>query len=167
MHPVFASLFLNRVKSNTVHSHLFFPTAFNLDYYTEVLDLEYLLEHLSNDPFFRKYKKLNEALIGVVEDYSLVSFIPLSVQVCMCACVYVVVTHQAKINTTTLNSSCDNHSPCNCMYQDKESMMEVARQVDRANGYVYSQGPGGEEASLAAMMSTAIGADFDFFKYPS
>ena len=56
-------------------------TAFNLDYYTEVLDLRYLLEHLSHDPFFQKYKKLNEALIGLVEDYSLVSFVPLDIQV--------------------------------------------------------------------------------------
>ena len=45
------------------------------------MDLSYLLEHLSDSPFFRKYKKLNEALIGLVEDYSLVSFLPLSVQV--------------------------------------------------------------------------------------
>ncbi len=45
-------------------------------------------------------------------------------------------------------------------------MLEVMRQVDRANGYVYGQGSGGEEASMAAMMSTAVGADFDFFKYP-
>lgn len=57
------------------------PAAFNLDYYTEVLDLGYLLEHLSDDPFFRRYKRLNEALIGLVEDYSLVSFTPLNVQV--------------------------------------------------------------------------------------
>lgn len=55
--------------------------AFGLDYYTEVLDLGYLLEHLSDEPFFKKYKALNQALIGLVEDYSLVSFIPLSVQV--------------------------------------------------------------------------------------
>lgn len=39
------------------------------------------MEHLSDDPFFRRYKKLNEALIGLVEDYSLVSFVPLNVQV--------------------------------------------------------------------------------------
>lgn len=57
------------------------PAAFNLDYYTEVLDLGYLLEHLSDHPFFRRYKRLNEALIGLVEDYSLVSFTPLNVQV--------------------------------------------------------------------------------------
>ena len=57
--------------------------AFGLDYYTEVLELGYLLEHLSDDPFFKKYKKLNEALIGVVEDYSLVSFTPLCITVCV------------------------------------------------------------------------------------
>ena len=61
---------------------LYTPAAFGLDYYTEVLDLGYLLDHLSDDPFFRRYKRLNEALIGLVEDYNLVSFIPLNVQVC-------------------------------------------------------------------------------------
>lgn len=57
--------------------------AFGLDYYTEVMDLSYLLEHLPESAFFKKYKKLNEALIGLVEDYSLVSFIPMNVQVCL------------------------------------------------------------------------------------
>ncbi|XP_010179767.1 PREDICTED: GPN-loop GTPase 2 [Mesitornis unicolor] len=54
--------------------------AFNLDYYTEVLDLSYLLDHLASDPFFRNYHRLNEKLVEVIEDYSLVSFIPLNVQ---------------------------------------------------------------------------------------
>ncbi|XP_015187630.1 PREDICTED: GPN-loop GTPase 2 [Polistes dominula] len=53
--------------------------AFNIDFYTEVLDLNYLLEKLDEDPFTTKYKKLNAALISLVEDYSLVSFIPLDV----------------------------------------------------------------------------------------
>jgi len=34
------------------------------------------------DAFLAKYKKLNEAVVGVIEDYSLVSFIPLHVEVC-------------------------------------------------------------------------------------
>ncbi|KAH0631179.1 hypothetical protein JD844_005376 [Phrynosoma platyrhinos] len=55
--------------------------AFNLDYYTEVLDLSYLVNHLASDPFFKKYRRLNEKLVEVIEDYSLVSFIPLNVQV--------------------------------------------------------------------------------------
>ena len=44
--------------------------------------------------------------------------------------------------------------------QDKESMFEVMKMVDKANGYVYGKG---EKTSL---MSTAVGAEFDFFKYP-
>lgn len=50
---------------------------FNLDFYTEVLDLKYLLEALENTPGMAKYKKLNEAIVSMVEDYSLVSFQPL------------------------------------------------------------------------------------------
>ncbi|XP_032672657.1 GPN-loop GTPase 2 [Odontomachus brunneus] len=53
--------------------------AFNIDFYTEVLDLNYLLEKLDEDPFTAKYKKLNAALVSIIEDYSLVSFIPLDV----------------------------------------------------------------------------------------
>ena len=45
------------------------------------MDLSYLLEHLSDNPFFKKYKALNERLVGVVEDYSLVSLVPLNIQV--------------------------------------------------------------------------------------
>lgn len=52
---------------------------FNIDFYTEVLDLKYLLEKLDENPFTAKYKKLNAALVSLVEDYSLVSFIPLDV----------------------------------------------------------------------------------------
>lgn len=53
---------------------------FNLDFFTEVLDLHFLMEHFSEDPFFQKYKKLNEAMIGLIEDYSLVSFVALDIQ---------------------------------------------------------------------------------------
>ena len=47
--------------------------------------------------------------------------------------------------------------------QDKENMFEVMKMVDKANGYVYGKG---EKTSLTAMMSTAVGAEFDVFKYP-
>lgn len=53
---------------------------FNIDFYTEVLDLTYLTERISDDPFTKKYKKLNEALTDLVMNYSLVNFIPLSVK---------------------------------------------------------------------------------------
>lgn len=52
---------------------------FNIDFYTEVLDLNYLLEKLDEDSITSKYKKLNAALVSLIEDYSLVSFIPLDI----------------------------------------------------------------------------------------
>ncbi|XP_055614386.1 GPN-loop GTPase 2 [Uranotaenia lowii] len=50
--------------------------AFNLEYYTEVLDLNYLLECVDSSMIGpkNKYKKLNAAIVSMVEDYSLVSF---------------------------------------------------------------------------------------------
>ncbi|NWI67444.1 GPN2 GTPase, partial [Todus mexicanus] len=96
--------------------------AFNLDYYTEVLDLSYLVDHLASDPFFRNYRRLNEKLVEVIEDYSLVSFVPLNVQ-------------------------------------DKESMRRVMQAVDKANGYSFGDQ---EHRSLEALMSAAVGADFQF-----
>ena len=53
---------------------------FNLDYYTDVLDLEYLMETFPEDNFTKKYKHLNEALTGLISDYSLVNFIPITVK---------------------------------------------------------------------------------------
>ncbi|KAF5286707.1 hypothetical protein FQA39_LY16190 [Lamprigera yunnana] len=52
---------------------------FGVDFYTDVLNLEYLLELLDDGPFSSKYKKLNAAIISLVEDYSLVGFIPVDV----------------------------------------------------------------------------------------
>lgn len=47
---------------------------FGIDFYTEVLDLNYLLGSLDQDKFTVKYKKLNAALVSIIEDYSLVTF---------------------------------------------------------------------------------------------
>ncbi|KAI5632112.1 conserved hypothetical ATP binding protein domain-containing protein [Phthorimaea operculella] len=47
---------------------------FGIDFYTEVLDLNYLLDCLDTDTFTNKYKKLNSAFVSIIEDYSLVSF---------------------------------------------------------------------------------------------
>ena len=60
-----------------------FCIAFNLDFYTEVLDLTFLLDHLNDNPIFSKYKELNAALVGIVEDYGLVHFTTLNIQVYM------------------------------------------------------------------------------------
>jgi len=54
--------------------------AFSLDYYTDVLDLNYLLQDVKENEFMKKFTSLNEALIGVIQDYSLVSFNTLDVQ---------------------------------------------------------------------------------------
>lgn len=54
--------------------------AFNLDFYTEVLDLKYLLESLDTTAGLQKYSKLNAAIVSMVEDYSLVTFQPLDVK---------------------------------------------------------------------------------------
>lgn len=48
--------------------------AFGMDFYTEVLDLQYLLEALDAAPGMGKYKKLNAAIVSMIESYSLVSF---------------------------------------------------------------------------------------------
>lgn len=54
--------------------------AFSIDFYTEVLDLKYLLEALDSSPGMKKYAKLNAAIVSMVEDYSLVTFQPLDVK---------------------------------------------------------------------------------------
>lgn len=97
---------------------------FNVDFYAEVLDLSFLLDCLDEDPFMKKYKKLNSALVGLIEDYSLVSY-------------------------QTLN------------IQDKESALNILRTVDKANGYIYGTS---EEKNVQKLLSTAVGADFEYFK---
>mmetsp|Transcript_20784 Transcript_20784/g.37012 ORF Transcript_20784/g.37012 Transcript_20784/m.37012 type:complete len:307 (-) Transcript_20784:75-995(-) len=55
---------------------------FGLEFYTDVLDLKYLIPHMGDDrdPFVKKHKKLSERIIDVVEGFGLVSFSPLSVK---------------------------------------------------------------------------------------
>lgn len=55
-------------------------TRFNLEFYCEVMDLNYLLETELENPFHKKYRELSKAIIGVIEDYSLVHFVPLNIQ---------------------------------------------------------------------------------------
>lgn len=98
--------------------------SFNLDFYTDVLDLSKLFEFSKSDNFNKKFEKLNKVLCSVIEDYSLVTFVPLYVE-------------------------------------DKESMLSVIRQVDKANGYCYGTN---EERNIQSMLSAAVGADFEFFK---
>lgn len=59
------------------------PLAFNLDFYTEVQDLSYLLPHLAEEsPVTRhtKFEGLNNAIVELVQDFGLVSFETLAVE---------------------------------------------------------------------------------------
>ncbi|KAG2435326.1 hypothetical protein HXX76_007401 [Chlamydomonas incerta] len=53
---------------------------FNLDFYTEVQDLGYLVAAMGGKPFSNKFKKLSLGLCEVVEEYGLVTFVPLAIQ---------------------------------------------------------------------------------------
>jgi GPN-loop GTPase len=59
---------------------------FNIDFYTDVLDLSYLMtnKNFNKDRFqpklAKKYRRFNRLLCDVIQDYSLVSYIPLNVQ---------------------------------------------------------------------------------------
>jgi len=53
---------------------------FSLDFFTDVLDLSYLLETFAKDPILKKYHKLNKAITDVVQDYGLVSFSVLCIE---------------------------------------------------------------------------------------
>ena len=44
------------------------------------MDLSYLIDCISQDKFFAKFKKLNAAITEVVQDYNLVNFLPLMVE---------------------------------------------------------------------------------------
>jgi len=56
------------------------PLAFNLEFYTEVQDLSYLLPLLEQDARTKRFAKLNEAIVDLVEGFSLVSFETLAVE---------------------------------------------------------------------------------------
>lgn len=81
---------------------------FNLDFYTEVQDLNYLLPLLSaeqkattNTTQQSKFEALNTALISLIEDFALVGFETLAVE-------------------------------------DRQSMASLLRAIDRASGYVFA-----------------------------
>jgi len=53
---------------------------FNLDFYMECQDLSALQHALGSPSFTNKYKKLTEAICGVIEDFGLLSFCSLDIQ---------------------------------------------------------------------------------------
>jgi hypothetical protein len=57
------------------------PPAFNLDFYTEVHDLGYLVAAMGPGPFSERFRALSSQLCELIEDYGLVAFTPLAIQV--------------------------------------------------------------------------------------
>jgi hypothetical protein len=57
------------------------PLAFNLDFYTEVQDLNYLIPHLEAESSITKtFRGLNEAIAELVESFGLVGFETLAIE---------------------------------------------------------------------------------------
>ncbi|GMK58789.1 hypothetical protein CspeluHIS016_0602310 [Cutaneotrichosporon spelunceum] len=54
--------------------------SFNLDYYTEVQDLSYLVRQLEDVPRAKRFAKLNAAMVELIEEFSLVGFETLAVE---------------------------------------------------------------------------------------
>lgn len=59
------------------------PLPFNLDYYTEVQDLNYLLPHLADESAVLKNSKfegLNRAIVELIDEFGMVNFETLAVE---------------------------------------------------------------------------------------
>lgn len=54
---------------------------FRLDFYTEVQDLAHLVAAMAPGPFSERYRKLSAGLADVVQEYGLLAFTPLAIQV--------------------------------------------------------------------------------------
>lgn len=70
---------LTKIDKLSSYGHL----PFNLDFYTEVHDLSYLLPHLQNENAVMrhpKFERLNNAVVELVEDFGLVGFETLAVE---------------------------------------------------------------------------------------
>ncbi|KAF2188250.1 hypothetical protein K469DRAFT_703744 [Zopfia rhizophila CBS 207.26] len=126
-------------KIDNLRNHPNLP--FNLDFYTEVQSLEYLLPHLNKEQISgipgptaaessksannmevdaptSKFAALNQAIVELVEDFALVGFETLAVE-------------------------------------DKKSMMVLLRAIDRAGGYVF----GGVEGANDSVWQIAMRQD--------
>lgn len=97
---------------------------FNLDFYTEVQDLSFLLPHLeaeSSRLAHSKFGALNTAIIDLVEEFGLVAFETLAVE-------------------------------------DKKSMMNLLRAIDRASGYAFGPAEGANDTIWQVAMREGMGS---------
>ncbi|KAL5341176.1 hypothetical protein BJX70DRAFT_359791 [Aspergillus crustosus] len=100
------------------------PLPFNLDYYTEVQDLSYLLPHLHQETSrlsHEKFGPLNNAIIDLIEDFGLVGFETLAVE-------------------------------------DKKSMMNLLKAIDRASGYVFGPAEGANDSVWQVAVREGMGS---------
>lgn len=100
-------------------------------------DLSYLLSSLDSDPRTTKYRKLNKALVELVEGFSLVGFQTLAVEVSRSLLMSVAPTTSG--------------SP---IPQDKESMLNIVRLVDKMTGYIFI--PSGDLEGTNAINTQAL-----------
>lgn len=100
------------------------PLPFNLDFYTEVQDLAYLLPHLESESSrlaHEKFGPLNNAIIDLVEEFGLVAFETLAVE-------------------------------------DKKSMLNLLRSIDRASGYAFGPAEGANDSIWQVAVREGLGA---------
>lgn len=100
------------------------PLPFNLDFYTEVQDLTYLLPHLESESSrlaHAKFGPLNNAIIDLVEEFGLVGFETLAVE-------------------------------------DKKSMMNLLRAIDRAGGYAFGPAEGANDSVWQVAVREGMGS---------
>lgn len=96
---------------------------FNLDFYTQVQDLSYLLPHLeaeSSRLTNSKFGALNQTIIDLVEEFGLVAFETLAVE-------------------------------------DKKSMMNLLRAIDRASGYAFGPAEGANDSIWQVAVREGMG----------
>ncbi|KAM5541836.1 hypothetical protein V8D89_004565 [Ganoderma adspersum] len=138
---------------------------FNLDFYTEVQDLSYLENLLSQQS--PRYAALNMEICSLIEDFGLVGFETLAVEV--------------RIRTLytprfqCIPELCSKTLPCASvlmLQQDKESMLHLTRVIDKATGCIFvppatvgqppdtvdvSDKPSSERPNTYALMTSAAG----------
>ncbi|KAI5292158.1 hypothetical protein KEM52_006570 [Ascosphaera acerosa] len=105
------------------------PLPFNLDFYTEVQDLTYLLPHLEAEhPRFQadeatgesRFAALNKAIVELVDDFALVGFHTLAVE-------------------------------------DKKSMMCLLQAIDKAGGYAFGSAEGANDTVWQVAVRQGMG----------
>lgn len=125
-----------------------------MDFYTDVLDLKYLLELLDDEPFTKKYKKLNAAIVDLIQDYSLVAFIPLDVKSDKSLL-------ELKNAVDKVKQNDDLNEILNCV---KLIFWNEIIYCFKANGYIYGSG---EERSIQALLSCAVGVRTETERFDS